>query len=88
MTASRRGACRSSAGGVGGVGESRFWSSLTGAVMRRPVLSLLVAGGALVALAIPALGLKSVTSGVDEMPNDIPVIQTYNKVKKVFPRRA
>ncbi len=39
-----------------GVGESRFWSSLTGAVMRRPVVSLLVAGGALVALAIPALG--------------------------------
>src|SRR5215204_5728234 len=71
-----------------GVGESRFWSSLTGAVMRRPVLSLLVAGGALVALAIPALGLKSVTSGVDEMPSDIPVIQTYNKVKKVFPEEG
>ena len=25
------------------------------------------------------------TSGVDEMPDGIPVIQTYNKVKKVFP---
>jgi RND superfamily putative drug exporter len=71
-----------------GVGESRFWSSLTGAVMRRPLISLLVAGGALIALAIPALGLKSVTSGVDEMPNDIPVIQTYNKVKKVFPQEG
>ena len=71
-----------------GAGESRFWSSLTGAVMRRPVLSLLVAGGALVALAIPALGLRSVTSGVDEMPDDIPVIQTYNKVKKVFPQEG
>jgi uncharacterized membrane protein YdfJ with MMPL/SSD domain len=71
-----------------GVGESRFWSSLTSAVMRRPLLSLLVAGGALVALAIPALGLKSVTSGVDEMPDDIPVIQTYNKVKKVFPQEG
>jgi uncharacterized membrane protein YdfJ with MMPL/SSD domain len=41
-----------------------------------------------VALAIPALGLKSVTSGVDEMPDDIPVIQTYNKVKKVFPQEG
>jgi RND superfamily putative drug exporter len=71
-----------------GVGESRFWSSLTGAVMRRPVVYLLVAGGALVALAIPALGLKSVTSGVDEMPDDIPVIQTYNKVKKIFPQEG
>ena len=71
-----------------GAGESRFWSSLTGAVMRRPLLSLLVAGGALLALGIPALGLKSVTSGVDDMPDDIPVIQTYNKVKRVFPQEG
>jgi uncharacterized membrane protein YdfJ with MMPL/SSD domain len=68
-----------------GAGESRFWSWLTGAVMRRPGVSLVLAAGFLVALAIPALGLKSVNSGVDEMPDDIPVIQTYNKVKKVFP---
>jgi len=68
-----------------GVGDSRFWSSLTGAVMRRPLVWLLLAGGLLLALSIPALGLKSVTSGVDEMPDGIPVIQTYNKVKKVFP---
>jgi RND superfamily putative drug exporter len=68
-----------------GVGESRFWSALTGAVMRRPLISLLLAGGLLVALAIPALGLKSVTSGVDDLPDGIPVVQTYNDVKKVFP---
>jgi uncharacterized membrane protein YdfJ with MMPL/SSD domain len=68
-----------------GAGESRFWSSLTGAVMRRPGVSLVLAGGLLVALAVPALHLKSITSGVDEMPDDISVIQTYNKVKKVFP---
>jgi uncharacterized membrane protein YdfJ with MMPL/SSD domain len=69
----------------GGTGESRFWSSVTGAVMRRPGISALLAGGLLVALAIPALGMKSVTSDVEELPGDLPVIQTYNKVKKVFP---
>ncbi len=68
-----------------GVGESRFWSSLTGAVMRRPGISIVLAGGLLVALAIPALGMKSVTSDLDELPGDLPVIQTYNKVKKIFP---
>ena len=68
-----------------GVGESRFWSSVTGAVMRRPGVSLLLAGGLLVALAIPAFGMKSVTSDIDELPGDLPVIQTYNKVKKIFP---
>jgi uncharacterized membrane protein YdfJ with MMPL/SSD domain len=66
-------------------GESRFWTALTARVMRRPGLSILLAGGLLVALAIPAFQLKSVTSGVDEFPQDEPVIQTYNKVKEVFP---
>src|SRR5215212_1412680 len=69
----------------GAARDSRFWSALTGAVMRRPGLSFVLAGGLLVALAIPALGMKSVTSDVEELPGDLPVIQTYNKVKKVFP---
>jgi uncharacterized membrane protein YdfJ with MMPL/SSD domain len=69
----------------GGARESRFWSKVTGAVMRRPGISLVLAGGLLVALAIPALGMKSVTSDVEELPGDLPVIQTYNKVKKIFP---
>jgi uncharacterized membrane protein YdfJ with MMPL/SSD domain len=66
-------------------GQSRFWTALTGRVMRHPVLSILLAGGLLVALAIPALQMKSVTSDVDELPQDLPVIVTYNKVKEVFP---
>ena len=53
--------------------------------MRRPGLSIVLAGGLLVALSIPALQMKSVTSGVDELPQDLPVIQTYNKVKAEFP---
>jgi uncharacterized membrane protein YdfJ with MMPL/SSD domain len=68
-----------------GVGESRFWTSVTGAVMRRPGLALLLAGGLLVALAIPALSMKGVNADIDELPGDLPVIQTYNEVKKVFP---
>ena len=66
-------------------GESRFWTGLTSRVMRRPLLSILLAGGLLVALSIPAVQLKSVTSGVDDLPQDIPVIETYNTVKDVFP---
>ncbi len=69
----------------GGARESRFWSRVTGVVMRRPGISLVLAGGLLLALAIPALGMNSVTSDVEELPADLPVIQTYNKVKKVFP---
>jgi uncharacterized membrane protein YdfJ with MMPL/SSD domain len=71
-----------------GVGESRFWSKLTGAVMRRPGICLLVTGALLVALALPALGMKSVTSAVDQLPADLPIIKTYDKVKKVFPQEG
>ena len=71
-----------------GVGESRFWSGLTGAVMRHPGISLVVTGALLVALALPALGMKSVTSAVDQLPDDLPIIVTYNKVKEVFPQEG
>src|SRR5829696_3353372 len=71
-----------------GVGESRFWASITGSVMRRPGLALLRAGGLLVALAIPALGMKSVNADVEDLPGDLAVIKTYNKVKKVFPQEG
>jgi uncharacterized membrane protein YdfJ with MMPL/SSD domain len=69
-------------------GQSRLWTVLTGRVMRRPGLSILVAGGLLVALAIPGLQLKTVTSDIDQLPQDLPVIETYNKVKEVFPNEG
>jgi uncharacterized membrane protein YdfJ with MMPL/SSD domain len=66
-------------------GQSRFWTALTSRVMRRPGLSILLAGGLLVALALPALQMKIVTSGIDELPQDLPVIATYDKVRGAFP---
>ena len=66
-------------------GESRFWTAVTSRVMRHPGWSIVLAGGLLVALAIPALQMKSVTSDIDQLPQDLPVIQTYDKVKEVFP---
>src|SRR5918999_613040 len=71
-------------------GDKSFVSFAVGTILVVAIavfasLTILPAGGLLVALAIPALGLKSVTSGVDDFPQDVPVIQTYNKVKEVFP---
>ena len=39
--------------------ESRVWGSLIDRVMRRPVVAVVLAGGALVALSIPALGMHT-----------------------------
>jgi RND superfamily putative drug exporter len=66
-------------------GESRFWSPIITRVMRRPWLSILLAGGALIALAVPALRLNLATSGPDDLPQDLQVIQTYNLVRAAFP---
>jgi len=54
----------------------------------RTRLAVVVAGGPLVALAIPAFQMKAVTSGVDDRPQSIPAIATYNKIKAVLPARA
>ena len=70
------------------VGQSRFWSSLTDRVMRRPGISLVIAGGLLVALAIPALGLKSVTSDIDELPQDLAGDRDLQRGQGSVPRRG
>src|SRR3954452_25131382 len=54
-------------------GQSRFGLKVTGVVMRHPAVSIVLAGGLLIALAIPALQLRVVTSGVDQMPQDLPI---------------
>jgi uncharacterized membrane protein YdfJ with MMPL/SSD domain len=69
-------------------GESRFWSAMVDRVTRRPLLSILIAGGALVALAIPALSMKIVVTSVDDLPQDLPVIKTYNRLRAAFPKEG
>ena len=66
-------------------GESRFWSAVVGRVMRRPWLSIALAGGLLVALAVPALNMNITTSSVDDLPQDLAVIQTYERLRDAFP---
>ncbi len=66
-------------------GQSRFWSAVIDRVMRRPWLSIALAGGALLALAIPALNMKIVRPSPDDLPQDLPIIQTYNKRARRLP---
>jgi RND superfamily putative drug exporter len=68
--------------------ESRLWGWLTDRVMRHPIVAIVIAGGALVALAIPALGMQTKLPGVESYDKDQPVIQTYLKVQKAFPAEA
>ncbi len=61
---------------------------LVSRVMRRPVLSIVVAGGALLALAVPGLGLNTVVTGPSDFPQDLEIVQTYNRVQEAFPSES
>jgi RND superfamily putative drug exporter len=71
-----------------GVDEGRIWGAIVDRVLRRPVLSIAVAGGLLVALALPALQLHTVQPGPDTFPKHLPVVQTYERMQVAFPGSA
>jgi RND superfamily putative drug exporter len=69
----------------GSARPSRVWGVVLGAVLRRPVIAVVVAGGALVALAVPTVGLHLRNEGIRDLPQDLPVIQTYHRIAEAFP---
>ena len=69
-------------------GEGRIWGAIVARVLRRPVLSAVLAGGLLVALAIPTLQLRMVKPGPDTFPQSLPVVQTYDRMQEAFPGAA
>jgi uncharacterized membrane protein YdfJ with MMPL/SSD domain len=66
-------------------GQSRFWPPIISAVTRHPVISVVLAGGLLLVLAVPALHMKTVNPSVTDLPQDLSVIKTYNQVNAEFP---
>jgi RND superfamily putative drug exporter len=55
--------------------DQGFWSRLAGAIMRRPVLFLLVGGGALVAAAIPAFWLAVTPGSISALPKQMEAVR-------------
>jgi RND superfamily putative drug exporter len=71
---------------TGGSGDSRFWSAVLKRVLAKPVLSVVVATGALLAVAAPAVGMKTQNLTLDqEFGDSLPIVQTYNRVNDAFP---
>jgi RND superfamily putative drug exporter len=56
--------------------------------MRRPWLAIVLAGGLLIALAIPALSINIVQTSTDDLPQNLQVIKTYNRLRAAFPAEA
>jgi RND superfamily putative drug exporter len=69
--------------------SSRFWPTVVDRVLRRPLLSCLLAGGLLVALALPALRLHVDKPGDEALAaHSEPALATLAKVRKTFPSAA
>ncbi|MFF4396359.1 MMPL family transporter [Streptomyces sp. NPDC001480] len=71
---------------TGGSSESRFWTAVLRGVLARPLVSVVVAVGALLAVAAPALGMKTAQLTLDqEFGDSLPIVQTYNRLNDAFP---
>jgi uncharacterized membrane protein YdfJ with MMPL/SSD domain len=68
--------------------EGRFWSAIVDRVMRRPVVSLVLAAGLLLALAAPVLALDTGTSGAATLPDRFESKQGYLLLREEFPKQS
>ena len=66
-----------------GDGEGRVWGAIVDRVLRRPLMSALLAGGLLVAIAVPAYQLRTAAPTIDTFPQKL--LGTYNRINAAFP---
>jgi uncharacterized membrane protein YdfJ with MMPL/SSD domain len=65
----------------GGVG---IWSRILDRVLRRPLISAVVAAGVLVALTVPVLGMQTSLEDTSNK-SDLTVEKTYDRIEAAFP---
>ena len=65
--------------------QSPFWARTVRGVMRRPAVSLALATGLLLALAVPVLQLQSGEAGVQTLPDRLAAKQGYRALNAEFP---
>jgi RND superfamily putative drug exporter len=70
--------------GGGGAGEGRFWAWVVSRVQRRPLACLLVSTALLVALALPALDLRTGSAGERTIPDGYPSKDGFNAFEREF----
>jgi anti-anti-sigma factor len=66
-------------------GERGLWSAIVERVLHRPLLWAVVATAVLVVMALPAFQMHTVNSGVQGLPHDLPIMQTYDRIQAAFP---
>ncbi|MCC6943776.1 MAG: MMPL family transporter [Thermomicrobiales bacterium] len=62
-----------------------FWGRVTKQVMAHPGIALVLAGGLLIALALPVVDMNRGSSGVSSMPKSIEAYTAYSLLERDFP---
>jgi RND superfamily putative drug exporter len=61
------------------------WGRLIGAVLRRPVVAVVVPTALLLLLAVPAFSMQTKLPNLTDLPQDLKIIQTYERIQQAFP---
>jgi uncharacterized membrane protein YdfJ with MMPL/SSD domain len=69
-------------------GEGRIWGAIVDRVLRHPGIAAVTAGGIVVALAIPAIGIHTSDPGLQGLPKGLPIVKTLNRMQAAFPGGA
>jgi RND superfamily putative drug exporter len=68
-----------------GLRDDGAWARFVGGVLHHPVVAVLVAGGGLLALAVPASGMHTKLPNLTDLPHDLQIVRTYERIQKAFP---
>jgi RND superfamily putative drug exporter len=60
------------------------WDWITRAVTARPIISVVVTGGLLIAAALPALGINLGSVGINSLPENSPARHAFDVINKEF----
>jgi uncharacterized membrane protein YdfJ with MMPL/SSD domain len=65
-------------------GGSRLWRAILRPTLKHPAVAAALAGGLLIALALPALRLHTAQSGLEALPDNAPTVDTIKRVQDAF----
>jgi RND superfamily putative drug exporter len=67
------------------VRDDGVWGRVVGAVLRRPLAALVLSAGGLLVLALPALGMHTKLPNLTDLPHDLEIVRTYERIQAAFP---
>jgi uncharacterized membrane protein YdfJ with MMPL/SSD domain len=69
----------------GGARDDGPWARIVGGVLRRPVLWGGLSATLLLGLALPATGMHTKLPNYTDLPKDLKIVRTFERIQKAFP---